>query len=230
MYPEYRVYMKLPDEDRDLFLMCGKKRSGQKTSNYLISMSEGDLRRTSNNYLGKLRANFVGTEFRIYDNGSNPDDVDHDDPNSGDSLRQEMGVVQYESNVLGSRGPRKMQVGLPEVDQKSGEQVVFQPSKKQETMMGKLKKRDFTHMVYAYNKPPRWNDAVGAFVLNFNGRVTMASVKNFQLISHDDQERIIVQFGRVAKDEFTMDFQWPVSPFQAFAITLSSFDSKIACD
>jgi tubby-related protein 1 len=139
--------MKLPDEDRDLFLMCGKKRSGQKTSNYLISMSEGDLRRTSNNYLGKLRANFVGTEFRIYDNGSNPDDVDHDDPNSGDSLRQEMGVVQYESNVLGSRGPRKMQVGLPEVDQKSGEQVVFQPSKKQETMMGKLKKRDFTHMV-----------------------------------------------------------------------------------
>ena len=58
----------------------------------------------------------------------------------------------------------------------------------------------------------------------------MASVKNFQLISHDGQERIIVQFGRVAKDEFTMDFQWPVSPFQAFAITLSSFDSKIACD
>ncbi len=38
------------------------------------------------------------------------------------------------------------------------------------------------------------------------------------------------QFGRVAKDEFTMDLQWPMSPFQAFAITLSSFDSKIACD
>jgi len=222
--------MKLPDEDRDLFLMCGKKRSGQKTSNYLISMSEGDLRRTSNNYLGKLRANFLGTEFCIYDRGSNPEDVDHDDPNAEDSLRQEMGVVQYESNVLGSRGPRKMQVGLPDVNHLSGEQVVFQPGKKQETMMGKLKKRDFTNMVYAYNKPPRWNDAVGAFVLNFNGRVTMASVKNFQLISHDDQERIIVQFGRVAKDEFTMDFQWPVSPFQAFAITLSSFDSKIACD
>ena len=76
--------------------------------------------------------------------------------------------------------------------------------------------------VYAYNKPPRWNDAVGAFVLNFNGRVTMASVKNFQLISHDDQERIIVQFGRVAKDEFTMDFQWSVSPFQV-GISFSMF-------
>ena len=40
----------------------------------------------------------------------------------------------------------------------------------------------------------------------------------------------MLQFGRVAKDEFTMDFCHPITPFQAFAITLSSFDSKIACD
>ena len=38
------------------------------------------------------------------------------------------------------------------------------------------------------------------------------------------------QFGRVGKDEFTMDLQYPISPYQAFAVTLSSFDSKIACD
>ena len=31
-------------------------------------------------------------------------------------------------------------------------------------------------------EPPNWNDTVGAYVLNFNGRVTMASVKNFQLV------------------------------------------------
>lgn len=35
----------------------------------------------------------------------------------------------------------------------------------------------------------------------------MASVKNFQLVSTEDFDRIILQFGRVAKDEFTMDFQ-----------------------
>lgn len=48
---------------------------------------------------------------------------------------------------------------------------------------------------------------VGAYVLNFYGRVTMASVKNFQLVSTEDFDRIILQFGRVARDEFTMDFQ-----------------------
>ncbi len=35
----------------------------------------------------------------------------------------------------------------------------------------------------------------------------MASVKNFQLVSTEDFDRIILQFGRVARDEFTMDFQ-----------------------
>lgn len=228
MFPEYRVYMKLPDRDEDVFLMSSKKRSGQKTSNYLISMSEGDLRRSSSNYIGKLRANFVGTEFRIYDDGSNPEDAKEDFGTSS-RTRQEIGVVQYESNVLGSRGPRRMQVGLPRVGG-NGLAVVFQPSHGDDSMMNKFKKRDFKDITIAYNKPPRWNDQVGAFVLNFNGRVTMASVKNFQLITHDDQERVLLQFGRVAKDEFTMDFQYPVTPFQAFAITLSSFDSKIACD
>lgn len=85
-------------------------------------------------------------------------------------------------------------------------------------------------MVTMINKPPKWNDTVRAFVLNFNGRVTMASVKNFQLVTPEDHERIVLQFGRVGKDLFTMDFQWPLSPLQAFGICVSAFDDKLACE
>merc|ERR1711988_1897426 len=97
--------MKIPNDadDRDLFLMCGMKRPNQKTSNYLISMAEDDLRRKGANYIGKLRANFVGTEFSIYDNGSNPEDVEDNESDPSSAARQELGVIQYESNVLGSR-------------------------------------------------------------------------------------------------------------------------------
>jgi tubby-related protein 1 len=45
-----------------------------------------------------------------------------------------------------------------------------------------------------------------------------------------DHDSVILQFGRVGKDTFNMDYQHPLSPFQAFAITLSSFDSKLACE
>lgn len=41
---------------------------------------------------------------------------------------------------------------------------------------------------------------------------------------------IVVQFGRISEDIFTLDYQYPVSAVQAFAIALSSFDSKLACE
>lgn len=39
-----------------------------------------------------------------------------------------------------------------------------------------------------------------------------------------------MQFGRVAEDVFTMDYSYPMCALQAFAIALSSFDSKLACE
>lgn len=39
-----------------------------------------------------------------------------------------------------------------------------------------------------------------------------------------------MQFGRVAKDTFTMDYQYPLSAIQAFGIALTSFDLKLACE
>lgn len=68
LFPTYTLYLK----DGDRFLMCSKKRPNNKTSNYLISMGENDLNRSSSNYLGKLRSNFMGTEFQIFDDGYNP--------------------------------------------------------------------------------------------------------------------------------------------------------------
>lgn len=41
---------------------------------------------------------------------------------------------------------------------------------------------------------------------------------------------IVMQFGRVAEDVFTLDYNYPMCALQAFAIGLSSFDSKLACE
>ena len=53
-----------------------------------------------------------------------------------------------------------------------------------------------------------WNDETQSYVLNFHGRVTQASVKNFQIVHDSDVEYIIMQFGRVAEDIFTMDYRY----------------------
>lgn len=71
-------------------------------------MGENDLKRSSRNYIGKLRANFAGTEFQIFDAGWNPTAFGETEE-EGAAVRAELGAVIYTSNVLGSRGPRKMQ-------------------------------------------------------------------------------------------------------------------------
>jgi tubby-related protein 1 len=86
------------------------------------------------------------------------------------------------------------------------------------------------------NKAPRWHEQLQCWCLNFRGRVTVASVKNFQLVastevpSQSDHDKVLLQFGKIGKDMFTMDYRYPLSAFQAFAICLSSFDTKLACE
>jgi tubby and related proteins len=84
-----------------------------------------------------------------------------------------------------------------------------------------------------HNKKPRFDATHGGHVLNFKGRVTESSVKNFQLTcisleSEEDREDVLLQFGKVAKNKFTLDFSWPLSPLQAFGICIASLDGKLA--
>lgn len=79
-----------------------------------------------------------------------------------------------------------------------------------------------------FNKTPKWDASHGGHVLNFQGRVTESSVKNFQLCSHETGDDVVLQFGRVGKHKFNMDVCYPLSPFQAFAICVSCMDGKLA--
>lgn len=48
------------------------------------------------------------------------------------------------------------------------------------------------------NNPPRWNQGLKCFSLDFHGRVKLPSVKNFQLLSHHESHQdIVMQFGKV---------------------------------
>ncbi|KAF2314364.1 hypothetical protein GH714_025713 [Hevea brasiliensis] len=45
-----------------------------------------------------------------------------------------------------------------------------------------------------------------------------------------DEDTVLLQFGKVGDDTFTMDYRQPLSAFQAFAICLTSFGTKLACE
>eukprot|EP01084_Bolivina_argentea_P139660 245677_1 len=231
LYPSYCVYLK----DTKNFLMFAKKKQKNTTSNYIITTDSRNCNKNAKTYLGKLRGNFVGTEFVIYDNGRSPKETGNENQNKK-QLRSELGSILYETNILGTKGPRKMKVILPKlktINTSKWQQTDTKSSSSSSMLMSTYKQNDNklsdNLLLVLQNKSPKWNENISAYVLNFNGRVTMASVKNFQLV-FANKDDVILQFGRVAKDRFTMDVRSPLTLLQAFAICLTSFDNKLACE
>ncbi|XP_046907601.1 tubby-related protein 1-like isoform X1 [Hypomesus transpacificus] len=227
-FPTYYLHLdtdKKASKGKEVFLLAGRKRKKSTTSNYLISIDATDLSRGGENYVGKLRSNLMGTKFTVFDNGLNPDRALRDMSNA----RQELAAIIYETNVLGFKGPRKMSVIIPGMDDDS-ERVPIRARSDNEGLLMRYQNRQMENLIELHNKTPVWNDDTASYVLNFNGRVTQASVKNFQIVHSKDNSYIVMQFGRVADDTFTLDYKYPMCAVQAFALALSSFDGKLACE
>lgn len=164
-------------------------------------------------------------------------------------VEEENGAITYTANLLGNR-PRIMDVCIPMLEDgrwrnASDETITADDSSRMLNLFKSIQQqrgspddenaldtiqdsaRNHGLMVFQ-NRPPWWNVELGAFVLNFGGRVSVASVKNFQLCARRDQDHVL-QFGRIqGRHNFTVDFQHPLTPAQAFAIAISSLQSKIS--
>ena len=129
-------------------------------------------------------------------------------------VQEETGCILFDTNILGTKGPRVMHVFVPKpatdgqpsvptlgVDRgkkshdlpapalglilaicRSWEQVLC-PGLVQRAISGAAE----GEVVALQSVAPRWNEALGAYCLNFGGRVTLPSVKNFQLCTFSGQ-------------------------------------------
>ncbi|XP_020097523.1 tubby-like F-box protein 5 [Ananas comosus] len=278
----YRLYLglspSLQGENEKLLLAARKIRRATSTD-FVISLASDDFSRASSTYIGKLRSNFLGTKFMVYDSQSPCDATlsSNNRPSRRIHSKQvsprlpagnyNVATISYELNVLRTRGPRRMQCTMHTIPISSIQEGGTAPTPANfihsldeqfsNLSMGKGKEPiiEFSSTSLANepivtvanngeplmlkNKAPRWHEQLQCWCLNFRGRVTVASVKNFQLVaavdpSHQvslaEQEKVILQFGKIGKDIFTMDYRYPLSAFQAFAICLTSFDNKPACE
>ena len=105
-YPKYLIVF---SENINHYIMSAKKKSRNKSTNIVLSLDKNDFNWKSENCIGKLKSNFVGTEFHIYDAGENPKVKSR----YTEPLRKELGYIEYEKNIFGMKGPRKLRVTTP---------------------------------------------------------------------------------------------------------------------
>lgn len=93
-----------------------------------------------------------------------------------------------------------------------------------------------------------WNESSQVYQLDFGGRVTQESAKNFQIEFRGRQVRTralkisispnwivkyfyqfvqVMQFGRIDGNAYTLDFQYPFSALQAFAVALANVTQRL---
>jgi len=158
--------------------------------------------------------------YIVYDAGLAPDKALTDS-----SRRRELAAVAFDYDRM---GPGRMTAYVPPVQGMRIEE--HRPHEDAESLSaahighGPMAGRAFV----LRTKQPQWDDKLQGHVLNFRGRVTQASVKNFQLECERTGSKTVLQFGRVDKNRFSMDVAWPLSPLQAIGIVLASLDPKIA--
>jgi len=174
-------------------MMVAQKQGNNRTSNYhFFDMSRGvpsgNLSKKSGNYMGKLRSNFKKTEHVLYTN-------DFERKEAMSLLFDRPGIFNQLSN--GSQ-PRRLNIILPPINHDNN---IFEPNALEEmgtsTLIEKFHAGEIENTNLVQTKEPVFEN--GNYRLNFHGRVTVPSVKNFQLTSADDITQVLCQFGKVSE-------------------------------
>ena len=223
--------------ERDLLI--GKKRTGNRTANYLISMDIKNPKSKGPAFLGKLRAtSSKKDEYFLFGPGENPEKC-----KPGQEIRKSFMLVKFEDDKIEGIGKvKKTQCLLPKWKKEYTGNTETYDGVEDPHYLGISK--DIHSIV---NKHPVWSEKKQKYVYNFGNRVKESSNKNTQLVEdkrgvntretdtgeydNDNEvslikENIVFQFGKYDKQVFNLDIQAPFSIFQAFGLCLSLYDTN----
>jgi hypothetical protein len=243
-------------------IMARKLRKSRTPYYAFFDMTKGSVGRSfskkAGNYLGKLRSNYGGSESTVF----GPEAI----PSGHAAVRFCCDKQDVVSKMRGQSDPRAMRVLLPIVEAGEGgedatppvvgtngdtmlqileEQAHFEDQEQLGLNATRRRRRnpnerkhnadgDEKTFFLLGNKLPVF--ARGSYRLNFGGRVTRPSVKNFQLVKlsqvveeNMDVDKtnlndVLLQFGRIGDDTFHLDFRAPLTAFQALGIAMAQFN------
>lgn len=105
-----------------------------------------------------------------------------------------------------------MDLELPEIGERNST-TVWCPVCGDATKQGKIE---------LTTRRPKWNRKIGSLTLDFAGRCSLSSAKNFQFEMPEKPECFCLLFGKVKEHEFVLDFKAPLGMVQAFAAALTT--------
>jgi len=181
--------------------------------------------------LARVRRNWKRNDYMIYDNGLKPKSAGQSYVQKGAAglLRFELGLVKICPSEESSGGPGKntqIQVHIPfDHSEKSLTQWTPNMDGRISEAVRANKTEDLLelnsmHLNYSHSSStPRDTD------FGFQSRALQPWRKNLGFVSHELDKKIM-EFGQLDRDRFALEFTYPLSPMQAFSLSLVILDSS----
>ncbi len=168
-------------------VLFAKKKAFNKTSNYIITMDKKKTSRGKDEVLGKVRSDKEKERYTLFSDGANPK-ARHKVPLA--VIRNEHLCVRYRYVPCSIGKLRKAKIVIPALMEDSGRPKEWKPLKNEDTMLKKIEDPNFQSNFYAFqDNPPQWNPKTNGYHYDFKGRISEASVKNFQIIPYLDGQK-----------------------------------------
>lgn len=250
-FPRFLLYIE-PEHGEDVFIVAAEKQAARRPY-YVVASHEYDFDRDSQHCVGRLQGNMLCTQY-IFNGRRQSENASckGNKQSEAEEPREELAMVRFHKP---SDAPRSMEVALPRVNS-DGTRMELRPKDPHcdglRRAWGKGRSvwqtgdadgdvSDEEPWVNLASPEPKWDEIRQVYTMDFGGRVSRTSAKNFQLAIADRCFRplqgpdggevggLCMQFGRVDDDDtFVIDVAYPLSPAQALAIGMSMFDSRLA--
>ena len=199
--------------------------------NYVISLSYNN----ENNYensdiIAQFHGDLLKKNYILFDNGISPKSKEYKKNKEDENLRKYLLEIKFDLFKQFNRG----KIYIPNCHYKNNKFLNKNIEKKD-----KLSKIDDNSINIYETEIPEYNKINNKYYQKFSNRVKMSSSSNFKIIENiieetqnnlisnkinnkkNKKKRVILESGKLNDKSYTMDFEYPLSPIEAFAICLS---------
>ena len=175
--------------------------------NYLISSDyEGK------NKIAQINSSLFKNEYIMYDDGISPKEINIGNNTSNNKIRRYLLQVKFKNEHNLQRG----YIYLPETNYEIN--IFYNKDKDKNDKLSNLQ----NGVILYKTEVPEFDLVKRKYVNKFSSRIKESSIKNFRLVETKDKvNKVILECGKVKDNYFIMDFTSPLSPLEAFGISLS---------
>jgi len=228
LFDQYIMLLETKDEQHIPLMISRRKKASIKSYNWIdLIVGNKDLGKDQTYMeIGKLKAQnkltFVVNEFALAKLNTFVKEKKNSEINgSNDELiGKEQLRIKFDNSLFKVSQPVKISLQLDMGSLKRRSSVCVSNNEISE------EDENFNYSIQLKNKEPLFEKTNGTFLLDFQTRVLKASRNNFQIISENEPDNVLLQVGKFMNNVYVCDFKYPFNAFQSFGIILSSLSRK----